>query len=508
MTGIFRIRSQKRLRYNPRVLLFTKKLMSAARSIPPAPFVFTVICPKDAVIAIEFFAVPRFVAEHIGEIRIDWGDGRTTTPEVAMSSEVVAEMLSGDDITASIRCTHQYTEDGKRTVTIFTPSGFLPLKRLPSQTVSVSAALPTLTVGESDPEGRPEASDTLPALFAPETDTGESSLNFICSDFLANNPNLAFFDEAFMRTSLRSIPVSLFSPCKSIKSLVRTFASSKLTSIPYGLLRHVQTLSLCEETFAHCEFLQEVDNPFGDKKNLPVCMEGFLLGAAPKLFAWCDKSRREEAGWIRPHASLTDPSFDFDWRAGTDPSAPIVTFYPIDLELKGDFLVEWGDGNIELIDWNSTDALTHSFAKPGVYRIRMHYTQGEQTRPFKLGTALTAIHTALPSFHPRALDNLGDFSGWAADRRELRSVPEDLFIHNPDISNLEQAFAGCVKLEIVPDGILLGVQNLQKADAMFAFCKSLNALPSSYQTSPHLPEYDCFAQAPNSQSRTDQEKHA
>ena len=49
--------------------------MSPTRLQPPQPFAFTVISPKDETIAIEFFAVPRFAAEHIGVIRIDWGDG-------------------------------------------------------------------------------------------------------------------------------------------------------------------------------------------------------------------------------------------------------------------------------------------------------------------------------------------------------------------------------------------------------------------------------------------------
>lgn len=138
--------------------------MSASRISSPQPFVFTVICPKDEVIAIEFFAVPQFAAEHIGDIRIDWGDGNVTVADVAMSSDSVAEIVSGEDIMPTSSCSHRYAEDGKRTVTVSTPSGFLPLKKLPYQTVSVSTALPTLTMGESDPEGRPEPSDTLPPL--------------------------------------------------------------------------------------------------------------------------------------------------------------------------------------------------------------------------------------------------------------------------------------------------------------------------------------------------------
>lgn len=467
--------------------------MSASRISSPQPFVFTVICPKDEVIAIEFFAVPQFAAEHIGDIRIDWGDGNVTVADVAMSSDSVAEIVSGEDIMPTSSCSHRYAEDGKRTITVTTPSGFLPLKKLPYQTVSVSTALPTLTMGESDPEGRPEPSDTLPPLFAMNPTTGRSPLNFICPDFLANNPNLAFFDEAFMGVSLKTVPVSLFSPCKSLKSLARTFAHSQLTAIPYGLLRHALTLSLCEETFAHCSSLRDVDNPFGDKKNLPVCLEGFMQGAAPRLFAWCDKGRRQEAGWIRPHANLADPCFEFDWHAAPLSSEPIVLFYPIDLELEGDLFVEWGDGAVERIDWNSTNALSHTYAQPGVYRVKLHYTAGEEVRPFRLGRAVTAIHNALPAFHPRTVETLGDFCGWAADRRELRSIPEDLFANNPTIVNLEQAFAGCVQLTDVADGIVSMLPDLKCTDGMFAFCKSLKALPASYLASPRLPRYDCFA---------------
>lgn len=472
--------------------------MSPTRLQPPQPFAFTVISPKDETIAIEFFAVPRFAAEHIGVIRIDWGDGEVSTPDVVMTSSISADFESEEDAgpLESVVCTHRYSEDGKRTIQISTPSGFLPLKQLPCQTLSVSTALPTLTVGETDPEGRPEASDTLPRLFVEDPKTGVVALNFLCADFLANNPNLAYFDEAFRGISVKSIPATLFSPCKTVKSLVRTFAESKITSIPYGLLRHVPTLSLCEETFAYCSELEDVDNPFGDKKNLPVCLEGFMLGAKPRLFAWCDKGRRDEAGWIRPRASLQDPAFEFDWHAGLDPNEPIVDFYPIDLELKGDFFVEWGDGTSELIDWEATDALVHAYAKPGVYRVRLHHTAGEEVRPFRLGLGVTAVYTALPAFHPRTVDALGDFCGWAADRRELTAVPEDLFANNPDIVNLEQAFAGCVKLVSVPDGILSGLTSLKTADAMFAFCKRLEKLPASYLESPHSPRYDFFAGAP------------
>ena len=173
-----------------------------------------------------------------------------------------------------------------------------------------------------------------------------------------------------------------------------------------------------------------------------------------------------------------------------------MLFYPIDLELEGDLFVEWGDGSAELIDWNSTDALSHNYPQPGIYRVKLHHTAGEEVRPFRLGRSVTAVHNALPAFHPRTVETQGDFCGWAADRRELRSIPEDLFANNPSIVNLEQAFAGCVRLTDVADGIVSMLPDLKSTDGMFAFCKSLKALPASYVASPHSPRYDCFAAQP------------
>ena len=135
-------------------------------------------------------------------------------------------------------------------------------------------------------------------------------------------------------------------------------------------------------------------------------------------------------------------------------------------------------------------------SSPGIYRVKLHHTAGEEVRPFRLGRSVTAVHNALPAFHPRTVETLGDFCGWAADRRELRSIPEDLFANNPSIVNLEQAFAGCVRLTDVADGIVSMLPDLKSTDGMFAFCKSLKALPTSYVASPHSPRYDCFAAQP------------
>ena len=53
-----------------------------------------------------------------------------------------------------------------------------------------------------------------------------------------------------------------------------------------------------------------------------------------------------------------------------------------------------------------------------------------------------------------------------------------------------------MRLTDVADGIVSMLPDLKSTDGMFAFCKSLKALPASYVASPHSPRYDCFAAQP------------
>ena len=451
----------------------------------------TVVSSAGEELAFEFFAVPKPAEQSIGEILIDWGDSHIEKADCLITDGEISEMVNNAALVAMRRAAHRYATDGKRTIRVKAPMGWLPLKRLPDQTISIDSPLPTLTIGETDDKCRLLASDTLPRLVMPAAGAETSLLAGICPELLKSNPQLEFFDEAFMATGLKAIPAGLFTPCTAIASLTRTFARTSITALEPMALAAADEATVCEETFADCGELVRVANPFSEGV-LPVCAEGFLLGSPCSFFDWCAPERREEMGWQRPAAQPTDPAFEFEWAAHDTDAHPVVIFYPIDLELKGDLWVQWGDGASERVDWNKTQILEHAFAALGTYRVRLHYTAREPVRPFRLGSGVKAIHTALPLMHPRSAEARGDLCGWAADLRELESIAEPLFVNNPTVVNLEQAFAGCLRLREVPDDVLKGLKAV-KVDGMFAFCKSLSRLPADYLAADRDLRLDCFA---------------
>ncbi|MGN1209383.1 MAG: hypothetical protein ACI4SV_03690 [Duodenibacillus sp.] len=454
----------------------------------------TVVCRADDPATVVFYAVPKIAWQQIGGVGIDWGDGTTQSVDCTLSDADLSECMNHPDRLALAGFTHCYEREGKYSVSIRAPKGWLNLHQLPTQTVSIDSPLPTLTIGETDGSFTLIASDTLPAL-VPVPVRGRALLRKVCPDLLRNNAQLAYFDNAFAATSLTRIPAGLFACCRSLISLTRTFAESGLESIPEGLFPAARDTTVCEGTFSGCTELTDVSNPFA-KGVFPICAEGFLDGADNAVFHWCPRDRRTEMGWKRPCPTFEDPFFSFTWEAPAGAlNEPIVTFYPIDLALPGELLVDWGDGAAEYVDWNTADTLTHAYEETGLYAVRLYYTRGEAVRPFHLGQHVRAIHTPLPLFHPRATDARGDFCGWAAGLRELEVIEKPLFTDNPDIVNLEQAFAGCVRLSRVPENFLSGPgENRQlNVDGMFAFCKSLPRLPEDYRSFKRNTALDCFA---------------
>lgn len=450
----------------------------------------TVITEADEEIAVDFYAVPKLAAYQIGEVIVDWGDKRQTAPDLVIDDLTLNDMVNREDLVPTVTLKHRYEAAGKRTVTIKAPFGWLPLKSLPYQTISIDSPLPTLTIGETDDKFRLAASDTLPAIARALSPDGKSKLTGIQSDLFVRNSQLEYFDGAFADTSIKAIPTGLMNVCTHLVSLAETFARTPITKIDALAFANADESTDCTRTFADCPEITTIENPF--KEDIwPVCMEGFLQGAPSFLFGWCAPERREEMGWDRPNATIENPSFDFDWAAPDTASHPVVHFYPIDLALNGDLLIDWGDGNRETVDFNRVQTLDHAYAQAGVYRVKMHYTPREAVRPFHLGVHTKAICSVLPLWHPRTVECRGDFAGWAADLRELETVAVPIFARNPDIVNLEQAFAGCVKLKDIPHNILEGIDHAN-VDGMFAFCKSLKQLPNSYTVMRRDETLDCF----------------
>ncbi len=489
------------------------------------------VTDEDATAAVRFFKVPGPAHDALGSLVILWGDGSESLVVCEASRDDIETMMETADAFPTAEFSHAYGHAGVFHVTIGCPSGFVPLARLPLQTTAITSALPTLTIGETDERGRLLPSDTLPPLVpAPpsalpeeegaagdaeasddataaaeveETAAEEppapaySALASIPADLLANNPHLAYFDDAFAGSQIAAVSPDLFAPVKRIDSARRLFAGSKLDAVPAGFLSHVHEATAVEKAFANCPQLTSVADPFAPAP-VPPCAEGLLAGAPLPLFAAFPRDLRADLGCVRPAATTDDAPFTFFWHASPQAAgAPIVYFYPTDFAESGDFFIDWGDGTTESVAWNDVSAITHEYASDGVYQVTLFSTPNEPVRPFRLGRFVTEIASPLPAFFPRNVTEKGNFCGWAADARELVRVPSNLFdAIGKDVTNLDEAFAGCTALSSAPDSLFAFVNASASVDGAFAFCKKLSRLPASYANRPRRTERDYFAPCP------------
>ncbi len=438
-----------------------------------------------------FYKIPRLAMDQVGKITIDWGDGSTEDVDCTIDDVELQQMASEPSFTATLTKVHRFQTHSLTRIRIHTSSGWLPLKELPEETEVIATALPTLTVGETTAIGELLPSKVFPQLVVAK-DGENSPLKTIASNLFVANPDLEYFDRAFYASSIETIEADLFSPIHKIASIRELFAKSALKEIPAGLLKGVTQETLTSKAFSHCTHLEKVANPFGSAP-IPYVIDDFLQGANHAFFSWVDSTRRKIMGWVRPNSTKEDAQFRFTWKATAKPQT-VLHFYAIDLELDGDFLVDWGDGITERFDFEATAAISHAWKKAGLYTVTLFYPQDYAVRPFGFSRGVTAILDPLPAFHPRALRQKNDFVGWAANLRELESIAPHFFDKNPAISNLEQCFAGCVSLKDVDDDILLPLKRLTCADAMFAFCYKLEHLPKSFANFKRRTELDCYAE--------------
>ncbi len=482
------------------------------------------VTDEDPTAAVRFFNVPGPAHDALGRLVIFWGDGSESPVACEASRDDLETMMETADAFPTTDVAHTYGHAGVFHVTIGCPSGFVPLAQLPRQTTAITSALPALTIGETD-EGRLLPSDTLPPLVpaplraapaeddeaddakgaseseAPAADMPPeplySALAAIPADLLANNPHLSYFDDAFAGSQITRVSPDLFAPVKRIDSARRLFADSKLEAVPAGLLKAAHETSALEKAFANCPQLTAVADPFAPTP-VPPCAEGLLAGAPLPLFAAFPRELRADLGCVRPPATETDAPFTFFWHASAlSAAAPIVLFYPTDFAETGDFFIDWGDGTTESVAWNDAADITHDYARDGVYQVTLFSTPNEPVRPFRLGRFVTEIVSPLPAFFPRNVTEKGNFCGWAADARELVRVPSNLFdAIGQDVTNLDEAFAGCTALTTAPDSLFALVNAQASVDGAFAFCKKLARLPSSFASRARRAERDYFAPSP------------
>ncbi len=439
-----------------------------------------------------FYKIPRYAMDQVGKITIDWGDGVTEEVDCTITEAELQQMASDASFTATLEKKHPLQMRRATRIRIHTSSGWLPLKELPQETEIIATALPTLTLGETSRTGELLATKVLPELVSARNEE-RTALKIIAPNLFVANPDLEYFDRAFYLSSIETIDASLFAPIHKITSIRELFAKSAIRAIPFGLLRAVTKETLCSRAFADCPNLETLENPFGDSP-IPYVIDNFLRGAHHALFSWTDATRRKIMGWVRPQATKEDPPFRFLWKATAKPQN-VLSFYPIDLELDGDFLVDWGDGTTERFEFETTDAISHTWKKAGLYTVTLYSPKDYAVRAFRFSRGVVKILDPLPHFHPRTLREKGDFVGWAANLRELESIVPRFFDKNPSITNLEQCFAGCVSLRGIDDDIILALKELVCVDSMFAFCYELGHLPKSFASFKRNTELDCYAES-------------
>ncbi|MCF0254313.1 MAG: hypothetical protein HUK26_08285, partial [Duodenibacillus sp.] len=253
--------------------------------------------------------------------------------------------------------------------------------------------------------------------------------------------------------------------------------------------------TLCRETFSDCRLLTAAGRIFAPSR-VPAHLEGFMRGCPPPVFGCLRRIDREAAGLPYAPPTTASPCFEFLWSVRDSSPREVLRFYPCERKLQGGLLIEWGDGSGQYVDFQGADAVEHAFPSErckGSSRVRLHYTDGFEVRPFKTGAFTSAYLTPLPPWAGRDEGNAGDYCGWAAGLRLLKHVPEGFFARNPGIRNLEQAFAGCTALRTAPDDIVEGLSPDLKADGMFAFCNALPRLPASYKALRRDASLDFFA---------------
>lgn len=463
----------------------------------PCELVIDLTATAEETASLTFYKIPRLAMDQVGDVCIDWGDGVLEYIDCTLSEVELQRMARDATFTPVLRVAHRGLAEAVTRIRIRTTSGFLPLRALAHQTYAIVSPLPTLTVGQTDKNGKLLPTKRLLPLIEPD-ESGKTALTFVAGDLFINNPNLAVLDCAFYASRIRTVDAHLFDAIENPVSIREIFARSDLEVLPEGLLSHVGPNTVCTRAFADCHALKEVSDPFAGAP-VPFVVDAFLQGAPHTAFAWADPARRAQMGWVRPKAGPDDPAFRFVYKADGS-NEFVLAFYETDLALPGDFWIEWGDGSSERIDFDGPATICHRWEKSGLYTVLIHWTAPYPVRPFRFFDSLVQILDPLPPMHLKALGVRGDYCGWAAGFENLTELPAGLFRNNSDITNLEQCFAGCVALTSVPDDIVSDCPKLVCADAMFAFCYKLKRLPASYARLARRLDLDCFCEESEEES--------
>ena len=119
---------------------------------------------------------------------------------------------------------------------------------------------------------------------------------------------------------------------------------------------------------------------------------------------------------------------------------------------------------------------------------------------------IVSLSKPYPFFRPRDKDYIAsieeplpfmgetNFTGYFASCESLVSIPENLFINNPQITSFYRGFYRCADLTSIPVGLFDNNPNVTTFSRCFSLCSSLTSIPIGlFDNNPNVTEFDyCF----------------
>ena len=140
--------------------------------------------------------------------------------------------------------------------------------------------------------------------------------------------------------------------------------------------------------------------------------------------------------------------------------------------------VYWGDGTYESI--NDTFSITHTYPNQNDYSIEIHSITGKMPIiSFNNDTQLKEVNTALLKCYSSKINITINFLNLFFSCTSLQSIPENLFINNPQIEYFNRCFLNCTSLQSIPGNLFINNINASSFDNCFSICTSLQSIPEN-----------------------------
>ena len=205
---------------------------------------------------------------------------------------------------------------------------------------------------------------------------------------------------------------------------------------------------------------------------------------------------------IQMESDATNNLTDLIFKVRANYANDFTARLPIPPVYSNDFIVDWGDGNIERFPYGEKryNELTHKYngltegttfevkVSGTVWKLYCEYIDNSITEVVQWGnTGLEEMHyafknhkalTSIPTDNAYAFANISNLSSTFSGCSSLSSIGEGIFEHcKRNITSAERCFENCTSLETLPDGLFEGFEKTINFTYCFYGCVSLKELP-------------------------------